>query len=69
MASATPNGFWERSKHLTIGLLLDSRVVDVPMSYNPIGATRSSVKPFLFNGLQEGGTFSEPVGAYDPGIQ
>ena len=32
-------------------LLLDSRVVDVPMSYNPIVVTRSSLKPFFFNGL------------------
>ena len=34
------------------GLLLDSRVVDVPMSYNPIAVTLFSWKPFFFNGLQ-----------------
>ena len=33
-------------------LLLDSRVVDLPMSSNPIGATLSSLKPFFFNDLQ-----------------
>ena len=32
-------------------LLLDSRVVDWPMSYNPIVVTLSSLKPFFFNGL------------------
>src|SRR5204862_4027706 len=33
-------------------LLLDSRVVDVPMVYNPTVVTLSSWKPFFFNGLQ-----------------
>src|SRR5262249_48140670 len=33
-------------------LLLDSRVVDVPMASNPTFVTLSSVKPFFFNGLQ-----------------
>jgi len=33
-------------------LLLDSRVVDVPMAYTPIVGTLSSLKPFFFNGLQ-----------------
>ena len=32
-------------------LLLDSRVVDVTRSYNPIFITISSFKPFLFNDL------------------
>ena len=32
--------------------LLDSRVVDVPMAYNPTFVTLSSLKPFFFNGLQ-----------------
>src|SRR5439155_12593591 len=32
-------------------LLLDSRVVDVTRSYNPIFITISSLKPFLFNDL------------------
>jgi len=35
-----------------ISLLLDSRVVDVPMSSNPIVVTLSSLKPFFFNDLQ-----------------
>jgi hypothetical protein len=34
------------------GLLLDSRVVDVPMASNLIVVTLSSLKPFFFNGLQ-----------------
>jgi hypothetical protein len=33
-------------------LLLDSRGVDLPMSYDPIVVTLSSLKPFFFNGLQ-----------------
>ena len=33
-------------------LLLDSRVVELPMSSNPIVVTLSSLKPFFFNGLQ-----------------
>jgi hypothetical protein len=33
-------------------LLLDSRVVDVPMASNPNFVTLSSLKPFFFNGLQ-----------------
>src|SRR5262249_11089826 len=41
-------------------LLLDSRVVDVPMAYNPIVVTLSSLKPFFFNGLQSGGALLGP---------
>jgi DNA repair photolyase len=33
-------------------LLLDSRVVDMPMASNPTFVTLSSLKPFFFNGLQ-----------------
>src|SRR5713226_613903 len=33
-------------------LLLDSRGVDLPMSYDPIVVTLSSLKPFFFNGLK-----------------
>jgi len=33
-------------------LLLDSRVVDLTMSYNPIFVTISSLKPLFFNGLK-----------------
>jgi hypothetical protein len=36
----------------TLWLLLDSRVVDVPMAYNPTFVTLSSLKPFFCNGLQ-----------------
>ena len=53
----------------TVGLLLDSRVVDLPLSYNPIVVTLSSLKPFFFNGLKKALPFSDNVGASDPGIQ
>ena len=33
-------------------LLLDSRVVDFTMSYNPIFVMISSLKPLFFNGLK-----------------
>jgi hypothetical protein len=33
-------------------LLLDSRVVDLPLSYNPIVVALFSLKPFFFNGLK-----------------
>jgi len=33
-------------------LLLDSRVVDLTMSYNPIFVTVYSLKPLFFNGLK-----------------
>ena len=32
-------------------LLLDSRVVDVPMAYNPTFVMLSSLNPFFFNSL------------------
>src|SRR4029453_19379335 len=38
--------------HIRVWLLLDSRVVDVPMASNPTFVTLSSLKPFFFNGLQ-----------------
>jgi hypothetical protein len=44
-------------------LLLDSRVVDVPMSYNPTFVTLSSLKPFFFNGLKNELRFLDNVGA------
>src|SRR5215831_11542018 len=47
-------------------LLLDSRVVDVPMSYNPIVVTLSSLKPFFFNGLQSGGALLGPWWSLSP---
>jgi hypothetical protein len=33
-------------------LLLDSRVVDVPMAYNPTCVIFSSLKPLFFNNLK-----------------
>ena len=39
---------------------MDSRVVDLPMSYNPTFVTLSSLKPFFFNGLQSGGALLGP---------
>jgi len=33
-------------------LLLDSRAVDLPLSYNPIVVALFSLKPFFFNGLK-----------------
>src|SRR5215475_2366608 len=50
-------------------LLLDSRVVDVPMAYNPIVVTPPSWNIFCFNGLQNALRFSDAVGVKDPGIQ
>jgi len=44
-------------------LLLDSRVVDVPMAYNPTFVTLSSLKPFFFNGLKNELRFLDNVGA------
>ncbi len=37
---------------LTHWLLLDSRVVDLTMSYNPIFVMVASLKPLFFNGLK-----------------
>jgi hypothetical protein len=50
-------------------LLLDSRVVDVPMTHNPTVVLLSSVKPFFFNSLKNALRCSANVGAEDPGIQ
>jgi hypothetical protein len=50
-------------------LLLDSRVVDVPMAYNSTFVMRSSLKPFLFNSLKNEVRFSDNAGAEAPGIQ
>ena len=44
-------------------LLLDSRVVDVSMASNSAFVILSSVKTFFFNGLQNEGQCSDPVGA------
>jgi len=50
-------------------LLLDSRVVDVPMASTPIVVTPPSWNTLFFNGLQNGLRFSDVVGGEDPGIQ
>jgi hypothetical protein len=44
-------------------LLLDSRVVDVPRSSNPIVVPLSSSNPLFFNGLKKAVHFSGNVGA------
>jgi hypothetical protein len=49
-------------------LLLDSRVVDVPMAYNPTVVMLSSLRSLCFNSLNDEARFSDNVGAYDPGI-
>ena len=48
---------------LDMRLLLDSRVVDVPMAYNPIVVPLSSLKAFFFNGLKRALHFSDNIGA------
>src|SRR5262245_21715999 len=47
-------------------LLLDSRVVDVSRSSNPIVVTFFSTNPFFFNGFEKAVHFSGTVGAEDP---
>ena len=46
-----------------IWLLLDSRVVDVPMTYNPTFVILSSLKPLFFNSLTNKLCCSVNVGA------
>ena len=48
-------------------LLLNSRGVVVPMSSNPIVVALSSLQPFFFNGLQEGGALLGPWGSLNGG--
>ena len=43
--------------------MLDSRVVDVPMAYNPTFVMLSSLKPLLFNNLKNELPFSDNAGA------
>jgi hypothetical protein len=50
-------------------LLLDSRVVDVPMVYHPTFVMLYSLKSFFFNGLKNESPFPDSVGVSDPGIQ
>ena len=48
---------------ILLRLLLDSRVVDVPMAYNPTFVMLSSLKPLFFNGLKNELPFSDNAGA------
>src|SRR5262249_47141526 len=48
--------------YIVEALLLDSRVVDVPMSSNAIVVTPLSWNTLFFNGLKNGLRFSEAVG-------
>jgi len=61
------SGFGQ-SRHNQVGLLVDSRVVDVPMAYNPIVVTPPSWNIFCVNGLQNALRFSDAVGGEDSGI-
>ena len=42
-------------------LLLDSRVVDLPLSYNPPSITLSALKPIFFKSLKNALAFSDNV--------
>ncbi len=44
-------------------LLLDSRVVDLPMAYNPTFVLVSSLNPLFFNSLKNELCFSDNAGA------
>jgi hypothetical protein len=48
---------------LRLWLLLDSRVVDVPMVYHPTFVMLCSWKPLFFNALKNESPFSDNVGA------
>ena len=48
---------------LSLWLLLDSRVVDVPMAYNPTFVMLSSLKLLLFKSLKNALPFSDNAGA------
>ena len=47
-------------------LLLDARVVDVPMAYNPTFVMLSSLKPLFFHGLKNDLCCSDNAGASNP---
>ena len=53
----------ERHQFIFPRLLLDSRVVDLPMAHNPTFVTLSSLKPLFFNSLKNELRFSDNVGA------
>ena len=48
---------------ISLWLLLDSRVVDEPMAYNPTFVILSSLKPLFFNSLKNELRFSDNAGA------
>ena len=48
---------------LDLGLLLDSRVVDLLMAYNPTFVMLSFLKPLFFNSLKNALRFSDNAGA------
>ena len=50
-------------------LIVDSRGVDLTMSYNPIFVMISSLKPLFFNGLKNAQRFLDNMEGEDPGIQ
>jgi len=50
-------------------LLLDSRVVDLSIAYNPTLVILSPFKPLFFNSLRNDLRSLDNVGAQDPGIQ
>ena len=54
---------WTLRPSIFARLLLDSRVVDVPMAYNPTFVILSSLKPLFFNSLKNELRFSDHVGA------
>jgi hypothetical protein len=56
-------------QHIQAWLLLDARVVDVPMAYNPTFVMLSSLQPLFLNSLKKELCFSDYAGAYDTGIQ
>ena len=53
----------EQALRNLLRLLLDSRVVDVPMVYHPTFVMLYSLKSFFFNGLKNESLFSDNVGA------
>jgi hypothetical protein len=50
-------------QHFVQRLLLDSRVVDVLMAYNPTFVMLSFLKPLFFNSLKNALRFSDNAGA------
>ena len=63
--SQLPTQIFDRTAQLNkdMRLLLDSRVLDLPMAYNPIFVMLSSSKPLFFNSLKNELCFSDNMGA------